>query len=115
MGAVQRGVVKGSNEEGRGGDHRANGYLPLGGGAPTVHPANEMGAGGDHRAGSFPLTAGAPMVKPAQHRFNVDEVKMDQPASAIEPGKGAIPVNPFLPGGAVARISGYEADEARPK
>lgn len=58
MGTVQRGVVKGSNGEGRGGDHRANGYLPLGGGAPTVHPANQT-AGGDRRAGSFPLTGGA--------------------------------------------------------
>lgn len=115
MGQVQRGVVKGSNDQGRGGDHRANGYLPLAGGAGSVHPANMPGAGGDRRGGSFPLSGGAPMIAPAQHRFNVDEVQMAQPASAIEPGKGAIPVNPFLPGGAVARISGYEADEAKAK
>ena len=38
-----------------------------------------------------------------------------QPGSAIEPGKGSIPVNPFLPSGAVARVAGYTADEARAK
>lgn len=114
MGAVQRGVVKGSNQEGAGGDHRANGYLPLAGGTGTVHPAN-MAAGGDRRAGSFPLSGGAPMIAPAQHRFNVDEVQMAQPASAVEPGKGAVPVNPFMPGGAIARVAGQVADDARGK
>jgi hypothetical protein len=111
MGAVQRGVVKGSNKEGPGGDSRANGYLPLGGGAATVHPANA----GDRRGGSASLAGGAPAIQRANDRFNVDQAQMPQPASAIEPGKGAIPVNPFLPGGAIARITGIEADEAKAK
>lgn len=115
MGAVQRGVVRGSNQEGAGGDHRSNGFLPLSGGAATVHPANMPGAIGDRRGGSASLAGMAPAIQRANDRFNVDQVQMAQPASAIEPGKGAIPVNPFLPGGAIARISGYEADEAKAK
>jgi hypothetical protein len=112
MGQVQRGVVKGSNKEGLGGDGRTNGFMPLSGGASTVQPSN-MGMGGDKRSGSFPLSGGTPMVKPPEHRFNVSDVQMPQPASAIEPGKGAIPVNPFLPSGAVARVAGYTADDAK--
>jgi hypothetical protein len=38
----------------------------------------------------------SPVVLPS-HRFNVADARMPQPPSAIEPGKGAIPVNPFLP------------------
>ena len=40
MGSVQRGVVHGSNSEGPGGNRANNGFLPLGGGSPTVNPAN---------------------------------------------------------------------------
>ena len=32
-------------------------------------------------------------------RFNVDNACMPQPPAAIEPGKGAVPVNPFLASG----------------
>ena len=109
-----RGVVKGSNMEGAGGDRRNNGFLPLGGGAATVHPAN-MAAGGDKRNGSFPLRRAASRITPPNHKFDVGMVKMPQPESAIEPGKGTVPVNPFLPGGAAARVAGQVADEAKPK
>jgi hypothetical protein len=34
-------------------------------------------------------------VHPPDHRFNVNHAKMPQPPSAIEPGKGAVPVNPW--------------------
>jgi hypothetical protein len=116
MGTVERGVVKGSNKEGPGGDGRNNGFLPLSGGAATVHPANRSGPGGDRRAGSFPLGGGAsPVDPPNAKRFDVGMVKMPQPESAIEPGKGAVPVNPFLPGGAAARVAGQVADEGKPK
>jgi hypothetical protein len=114
MGTVQRGVVKGSNKEGKGGDDRANGYLPLGGGGSPISP-NEM-KDGDRRAnGSGSLTGGAPMVKPPDHRFNVSQAQMPQPPSAVEPGKGAIPVNPFLPGGSPAMIGVPVADMAPPR
>jgi hypothetical protein len=80
-----------------------NGFLGLGGAAGTVHPANQ-GAGGDHRNGSFSLgSSGSPINPPNMRRFSVGDVEMPEPASAIEPGKGAVPVNPFLPGGAAAR------------
>jgi hypothetical protein len=103
MGMVERGVVRGSNKEGPG-DRRNNGFLPLGGGASTVHPANRAGAGGDRRDGSFPLGGGAsPVDPPNAKRFDIGMAKMPQPESAIEPGKGTVPVNPFLPGGSAAR------------
>ncbi len=115
MGSVQRGIIRGSNQQGPGGDRRNNGYLPLSGGASTVHPANMPGAAGDCRAGSASLAGGAPAIKPPDHRFNVDQAQMPQPASAMDPGKGQIPVNPFLPSGAVARVAGTVADDARAK
>src|ERR1700735_1551230 len=108
MGQVQRGVVKGSNDEERGGDPRANGYLPLGGGASTVHPANMPGAAGDRRNGSSSLAGVTPAIQRNEQRFNVDQILQSPTPTAIEPGKGAVPVNPFLPGGAVARVAGYE-------
>ena len=111
MGQVQRGVVKGSNKEGRGGDDRNNGFLPLSGGMGAVHGSNQA-MGGDKRMGSFPLSAGAPMVKPPDHRFNVGDAQMPQPAPAVEPGMGAVPVNPFLPSGVPAGLRGTQADEA---
>jgi hypothetical protein len=111
MGQVQRGVVKGSNKEGRGGDDRNNGFLPLSGGASTVHGPNQ-GPGGDKRGGSFPLGGGAPMVKPPDHRFNVGDAQMPQPAATVEPGTGVVPVNPFLPSGVPAGLSMPVADMA---
>ena len=114
MGQVERGVVRGSNKEGPGGDGRNNGFMPLTGGASTVHPWN-AGPGGDRRSGSFPLGGGAPAIQRNMERFNVDQVKMPQPDSAIEPGLGTVPVNPFLPGGAAARVAGQVADEAKPR
>ena len=58
MANVERGVVKPANMPGAAGDRRNNSFLPLGGGALTVHPANQ-GPGGDRRGGSFPLGGGA--------------------------------------------------------
>jgi hypothetical protein len=110
---VQRGVVRGSNEQSPAGNKKNNGFLPLSGGAGTVHPSN-MGMGGDKRNGNFPLSAGGPMTKPPDHRFNVDQVGMPDQPFPDQPGKGAVPVNPFLPGGAAAR-SLPVADEARAK
>jgi hypothetical protein len=115
MANVERGVIKGSNQEGAGGDRRNNGFLPLSGGAAAVHPANMPGAQGDRRNGSFPLGATGERITPPNHKFDVGMVKMPQPESAIEPGKGTVPVNPFLPSGAPARVAGQIADEAKPK
>jgi hypothetical protein len=111
MGQVERGVVRPANKPTTGGDDRNNGFLPLSGMSSPVSPPNQ-GPGGDRRGGSFPLGGASPAIRDTQHRFNVDEVLMPQPASAIEPGKGAIPVNPFMPGGAAAR-SASVADDAK--
>jgi hypothetical protein len=108
MGQVERGIVRGSNREGPGGDRRDNGYLPLAGHPSTVHPAN-MAAGGDRRNGSFPLGAGASSVNPpnaSAFRFSPEQVpntSSGAPGSAVEPGRGTVPVNPFMPSGAVER------------
>ena len=113
MADVERGGVKPANIPGAAGDRRNNGFLPLSGQAATVHPSNR-GPGGDRRDGSFPLGGGAPAIRDDQKRFNVDEVlaaqkPMDWP---MEPGKGAVPVNPFMPGGAAARAT-QVADDAK--
>jgi hypothetical protein len=108
---VKRGVVKGSNKAGPGGDDRNNGFLSLAGGASSVHPANR-GPGGDMRSGSFPLAGGAPAIQRNAERFNVDQVGMPDQPFPDAPGKGAVPVNPFLPGGAAARAM-PEQDSAK--
>jgi hypothetical protein len=95
---VARGVCQPPNETHKG-DRRANGYLPLAGGAPTVHDPNAHLHNGD-RGMSAPMTTEHGVVQRPDHTFNVNQVKMPQPASAVQPGHGAIPVNPFqVPGG----------------
>jgi len=114
---VERGVVKPPNMPDKAGDRRNNGFMPLGGEMSTVHPANKEGPGGDRRGGSFPLGGGAPAIADRQHRFNVDEVPGSHAPMPFqsEPGKGAVPVNPFLPGGAAARATAVADDaKARP-
>lgn len=91
-GDALRGVVKPPNEAGPGGNRASNSYFPLAGSASPLPPAGL--SGGDRRNGSFPLgEIASPVHVPAQ-RFDVETAKMAQPPSAIEPGKGAIPVEP---------------------
>ena len=105
MGKVERGVVRGSNKEGPGGDLRNNGFLGLAGGASTVHPANRSGPGAATAATARSRSAcgASPINPPNNRRFEVGDVEMPQPESAIEPGRGADPVNPFLGSGAAAK------------
>lgn len=92
-GDARWGVVKPSNEAGPGGNRANNGYLPLGGSAGPLAPAGLVG--GDRRNGSYAVgEVASPVHLPAQ-RFDVESAKMPQPPSAIEPGRGAIPVNPW--------------------
>jgi hypothetical protein len=88
-------AVKPPNEPGVAGARVNNGFLPLAREAGTVQPANR-GSGGDRRDGSFPLGATSGGITPPNHRFDVGMSKMPQPPSALEPGKGVVPVNPFL-------------------
>jgi len=113
---VERDVVKAPNEELRGarGDHRANGFMPLTEQASSVRPSNEPRVGGDRRGGSANLAGQAPPVRTPDHRFNIENAKMPNPPSAVEPGKGAVPVNPFVPGGQGVNRAYPEADMAKP-
>jgi hypothetical protein len=115
MGSVERGVVKGSNKHGPGGDDRNNGFLPLGGQAGTVHQSPFQGAGRSTiTGGSFPLGGGGPAIAENQYRFNVDEVPgSNKPMPWVtKPGKGAVPVNPLLKGGTAAEAT-VIADDAK--
>ncbi len=92
-GGAHRGVVKPPNEPGPGGSRASHSYLPLAGAAgPDPFPHHR---GGDGRKGSAPLGGTDSPVHPPDHRFDVHTAKMPQPASVVEPGKGAIPVNPW--------------------
>jgi hypothetical protein len=112
---VERDVVKPANEPGPAGARANNGFLPLAGGPPAAHPSNESGAHGDRRGGSANLTPLASPVRTPDHRFNVESAKMPQPPAAVEPGKGAVPVIPFVPGGQGINRAYPEADMAKPR
>ncbi len=104
------GAVKGSNDQTRA--PIGNGFMPLSrDGSPITR---NPGAGGDRRAGSFPLAGGASPINPPnqtggnRHGYSSD----DEMPAAVEPGRGAVPVNPFLAGGGVARSTAI-SDEAK--
>jgi hypothetical protein len=82
------------NQTGPAGTRVNNGFLPLAHEASSVNPPNH-GPGGDHKGGSYPLGGMASPVQPPNHKFAVGSSKMPQPPSAVEPGRGAIPVEPF--------------------
>jgi hypothetical protein len=95
-GGAPRGVIKPPNEARPGGNRATNSYLPLGGAAgPRLSCDRD---GGDRRRGRAPLGGIASPIHPPDHTFDVKIAKMPQPPSAIEPGKGAIPVNPWNSG-----------------
>ena len=102
-GGVRRGVVQPSNEVGPGGNRASNGYLPLVGSTHNGVPLHQTG--GDRRNGCVPLGGMPSPVHPPDHRFNVDRAKMPQPPSAIEPGRGAIPVDPWDAAGRPNHVS----------
>jgi hypothetical protein len=92
-GGTRRGVVHPPNQADPGGNRANHSYLPLGGSAHPGTPPHRDG--GDRRNGCVPLGGMASPVHPPDHRFDVDTAKMPQPPSALEPGRGAIPVNPW--------------------
>ncbi len=90
---VERGVVRPPNQPGAAGNGANNSYLPLDRKAGGVTPFH-CEPGGDRRGGSADLAGQASPITPPNHRFDVGMAKMPQPPSAIEPGKGAVPVTP---------------------
>ena len=99
MANVERDVIKPPNEQlrGQGGDRRANGFASLAGHASQVKPPNER-IGGDDRGGSFPTGKQKGDVRTPEHRFDVQDAKMPQPPSVLQPGTGAVPISPFMKG-----------------
>jgi hypothetical protein len=110
----QRGVVKPPNEGDFKGDRRTNGFLSLSGAPSPAAVSNLSRFMHVHAGGSADLVHHAPPVVLAKARFvDGDPGYTSQPQSAVEPGKGAVPVNPFLasePG--VARANRI-ADDAK--
>jgi hypothetical protein len=99
MAKVERGVVKPPNQELQG--LTATRSRTPRAGVPVTRGSNSQLHAGDP-GGSADLTRQqSPVVQPS-HRFNVDDARMPQPPAAIEPGKGAVPVNPIA--GSSSRI-----------
>jgi hypothetical protein len=92
MANVERGVVKPPNQE-------LQGLAATRSAAPRAGAAQTGGLNSTSRTGdpggSADLARQPSAVAPLDQRFNVDKARMPQPAAAIEPGKGAVPVNPF--------------------
>jgi hypothetical protein len=93
MARVERNVVKPPNQklQGPGSNKSATprAHVALAGGPNAALRSGDPG-------GSANLTRQPSPVPPVNHRFNVDEAQMPQPPAAVEPGHGAIPVNPGL-------------------
>jgi hypothetical protein len=92
MAKVDRGIVKPPNQELQG-LAATRSHAPRGGTPAIPRPKPAL------QGGSADLTRQPSPVAPASCHFNVDSACMAQPPSAIEPGKGDVPVNPFLASG----------------
>ncbi|HEV3343939.1 MAG TPA: hypothetical protein VG125_26430 [Pirellulales bacterium] len=72
----------------------ANSYNPLSRSASPVNPPND--AAGDRRGGTASLAGGMSPVKPPNARLkDGDTGATPHAGAAMQPGKGAVPVNPF--------------------
>ena len=76
---------------------------PMGRSASPVHSPNAMFRGGDAGNGFMPLTKSASPVHGSNEafKFNVANAQMPQPESAMQPGQGDVPINPFRSGNGV--------------
>ena len=110
MANVERGVVKPPNQELQG-LAATRSHTPRAGTPASRGPTSTLPSGGP--GGSADLTRQPSAVKPVSVRFNVDDAAMPQPRAAIEPGRGAVPVNPFLPSGPVIARARPIADDAK--
>jgi hypothetical protein len=90
-----------------------NSYMPLARGASPVHPPNNVA--GDRKGGSASLAGMASPINPPNNVTFDDGDRGMTPmvGSAVEPGKGSVPVNPFLSSGGIvpARVIADEATE----
>lgn len=102
----ERGVVKPPNQSEFSTNRAANGSVPLTREASRVRGSNEMFSHG-MPGGSGPLARSAsPISPPNNTKFDDgDPGYTPRPASAVEPGKGTVPVNPFLVSGSIVPAS----------
>jgi hypothetical protein len=99
MPKAERGVVKPPNEEHRG-DRRANGFLPLAPSASPVTPTNLSRFMHGDAGGTGSLARQASAIPESNRRFDVDNANNSQVDNfPVQPGRGAVPVNPFLANG----------------
>jgi hypothetical protein len=114
MAEMQRGVVKPPNEGEFSSNKANNGFMPLSRDASPCRPPNETIKDGDP-GGSFSLAKMASPVNPPNMGLkDGDPGYTPRPGSAVEPGKGAVPVNPFLVSGGI-RPAMPVADMAKPR
>jgi len=115
MPKAERGIVKPPNQEYKG-DRRVNGFLPLGSSASPVTPANLSRFMHGDSGGSSDLARQPSAVHEPNRRFDVDNINNSQIDNfPVQPGKGAVPVNPFLAGGPGLARAKPIADEAKPR
>ena len=96
----QRGVVKPPNESDFKGDCRTNGFLPLSAAGSPVTASNLSRFMHGDAGGSADLARHASPVVPANAKLVAgDPGYTPECDSAVEPGKGAVPVNPILASG----------------
>jgi hypothetical protein len=110
MANVERGVVKPPNQQ-------LQGLAATRSAVPRAGEAHARGSNAAVRSGdpggSADLTRQLSPVSPIDQRFNVDGARMPQPASKVDPGKGAVPVNPYrAPEPNIVKASAT-ADDAR--
>jgi hypothetical protein len=99
MPKAERGVVKPPNEEHKG-NRRANGFLSLAPSPSPVTPTNLSRFMHGDAGGSGSLARQASAIPESNRRFDVNNVENCQVDKfPVEPGRGAVPVNPFLAGG----------------
>jgi hypothetical protein len=98
-------------------DRRDNGYLPLTGASSPVATANLSRFRHGDPGGSADLTRLASPVAPPNERLREGDPGYTVLApAAVEPGKGAVPVSPFLASGGLvppARIRDEATDVYR--
>jgi hypothetical protein len=104
----QRGIVKPPNETDFKGDCRTNGFLPLSAAGSPITAPNLSRFSQGVAGGSADLARHASPIVPANAKLVAgDPGYTPECGSAVEPGKGAVPVNPVL-------ASGYESARSIP-
>lgn len=92
-----------------------NSSSPLTRGASPMNPPNAGIRDGNANNGFMSLAKRAGGIKGSNEslKFKVSDAKMPQPQSALQPGKGMVPVNPFTEKGGMTTPSLKMPDKAK--